>query len=210
MSELSNNQLFWNEFSIDDHTLDINLMRKLIDYTDCSDEKHRFFERFNIIEFAIFIKELFTEKFKIFNILHKISNFFSDSYAAIDIVAENTEYGKNETVLTSSKRIALKHELKHFIENLKIKFEDVTDYQEIKVFQKQNFLDYYTEFENLSNLFKKFNVECKSEPLSPLESSEKKSLDMPRKSCISARNSWQDNSKIYQNFNQSQKSVKFS
>ena len=121
-----------------------------------------------------------------------------------------SDFGTKTIKLTSSRRIALKHELKHFIEKLKIKFEDVTDYQEIKVFQKQNFLDYYTEFESLNQLFKKFNVECKSEPQSPLDVSGKKSTEMPRKSCISARNSWQDSSKIYTSYNHSQKSVKFS
>ena len=117
MSELSGNQLFWNEFSIDDHTLDINLMRKLIDYADCSDEKHRFFERFNIIEFAIFIKELFTEKFKIFNILHKISNFLQE----MQIMKEENTLMFNEKKYLESVNITIKQGLDKYAEKYKEK-----------------------------------------------------------------------------------------
>ena len=147
MSQLENNQIYWNEKSIDDHTLNENLMRRLIEYSDYSECKNEYFGRYNIVDFAIIIKELFLEKFKIFNILYKISNFLKDSYDAIDIVAANSDFSMKPTILTSSKRIALKHELKNFIDKLKIKFDDVTDFRKI-IYDKTNCLDYYNEFEN--------------------------------------------------------------
>ena len=61
MNEFENNRIYWNEISIDDHTLNIDLMRKLIDYADYSDKKDEYFSKYNIVEFAIIIKELFLE-----------------------------------------------------------------------------------------------------------------------------------------------------